>query len=196
MFHNNPKNGVRMKTIKIALVFVLFVLSFASFAKSAFSYDYSGVGFGSTEIDGYSGSFDATEIASSFSINDTYYVSVNIILDRESGVDIKATTYSIGSHYAFSDTTDLISQLSLIDVNIGSSSLDGTNTSISIINKINENINVSAGFDYLILEGDSEFDFNFGVSYEMPITNKLSLRVAYTTSDDTSSTLIGLIYNY
>ena len=117
-------------------------------------------------------------------------------MDRESGVDIKATTYSIGSHYAFSDTTDLISQLSLIDVNIGSSSLDGTNTSISIINKINENINVSAGFDYLILEGDSEFDFNFGVSYEMPITNKLSLRVAYTTSDDTSSTLIGLIYNY
>jgi hypothetical protein len=117
-------------------------------------------------------------------------------LDRESGVDINATAYSIGSHYAFSDTTDLISEVSLIDVNIGSSSLDGTNTSISIINKINENINVWAGFAYSILEGDSESDFNFGVSYEMPITNKLSLGASYAASDDTSSTLIGLIYNY
>ena len=185
-----------MKAIKTTLLLALSVLSLASFAKSTFSYDYIGAGFGSTEIEGYSGSFDTTEIGGSFSITDTYYASIEIIFDRESGVDIDATSYNIGSHLALSDTTDLQSEFSYIDINIGSSSLNGTNTSLSIINKVSEKIHVWASFDYLILEGDSESDFGFGASFEMPITKELSFGASYATSDDTSSTLIGLVYNF
>ena len=185
-----------MRTIKTALILVLSILSFASFAKSTFSYDYIGVGFGSTEIDGYSGSFDTTEIAGSFSLSDTYFASLTILKDRESGVDINATTYGIGSRLPFSDTVEAFTQFSIIDINIGSSSFNGTNTSLSILNKVNENISVSAGFDYLIIEGDDEFGFNFGASFELPITNELSLGASVNRGEDATSTLIGLIYNY
>ena len=185
-----------MQTIKVVLVLVISVLSFTSFAKSTFSNDYIGVGFGSTEIDGYSGSFDTTEIAGSFSLSDTYFAAVNILMDRESGVDINATSYSIGSHFPFSDTIDAFTQFSVIVINIGSSSFNGTNSSLSIVNKVNENINVSAGFDYLIIEGDDEFEFNFGASFELPITNELSLGASVNRGEDATSTLIGLIYNF
>ena len=193
-----------MKTIRAALVLTTTILSLASFAneeklESAFNYDYISVGLGTMEIDGLSGSFDFTEISGSFSINDTYYASLSNISDRESGGDISISGYGIGSHYTLSDTTDLVSEITLIDIQASSGGVsvsgDGLSMSLGAINKINKYIDVGAGISYTTIEGESDTAFIYGADFEMPITEEFSLDAAFISDGDVSITSIGLKYN-
>ena len=193
-----------MKTIKTAIVLTAAILSLASFAneekpKSAFNYDYISTFLGTIEVDGLSGSFDFTGISASFSINDTYYASLSNMSDRESDGDISISGYGIGSHYTLSDTTDLVSQVTFIDIQASaggvSASGDGLGLTFGIKNKINEYINVGAGISYTTIEGESDTAFTFGAGFKMPIIYELSLDAALVSDGDVSTASIGIKYN-
>ena len=188
-----------MKKTKTVLALVLAILSFASFAsfaKSLFNYDYIGVEFGSTEVDGYSGSFNFTGVSSSLSINDTYYISLSSVKDRENAVDISLSSYGIGSHHTLSDTTDLVIDASIIDVKVGSSSSDGVGIQLGTIYRINEYFSILVGINYIKMEGESDSEFAFGTAYVMPINKELSLGASIAIVDDASTTSVGLEYTF
>lgn len=193
-----------MKTIKRAIVLATTILSLSSFAnegnlKSAFNYDYVSVGFGSLTIDGLSGSFDYTGVSGAVSISDNYYISLINVQDRESGGDISISSYGLGSHYALNDTTDLVSEVSFIDIQASSGGIsasgDGVSLSLGIKNKIHENINIEASIGHTTIEGVSDTAFNFGAEFEMPITEELSFGAELVSDGDVSTKSIGLKYN-
>ena len=193
-----------MKSIKRTIVLATTILSLASFAneekpESAFNYDYISVGFGSLEIDGLSGSLDYSGISGSVSINDTYYITFSNGRDRESGIDISLSSYGVGYHVSLSDTTDLVTDVSFVDIEASSGGVsvsgDGVSVSLTAKNKINEYINIGAGVDYTTMEGVSDTTFDFGAEFEMPITKELSLGAAFASDGDVSTKSIGLKYN-
>ena len=194
-----------MKTIKTALVLATTILSFASFAnieqksKSAFNYDYISIELGSLEVEGLSGSLDFTGVSGSFSLSDDYYVTLSNFSDRESGGDISISAYGIGSHYALTDTTDLVNEIVLIDIQASaggvSASADGVGIQLGIKNKINKYINIGAGINYITMEGESDTEFDFGAEFEMPITKELYLGAKFVSDGDVSTKSIGLKYN-
>jgi hypothetical protein len=193
-----------MKTIKRTIILATTILSLSSFAnegnlKSAFNYDYVSVELGSLTIDGLSGSFDYTGLSGAVSISDNYYISLNNIQDRESGGDISISSYGLGSHYALNDTTDLVSEVSFIDIQASSGGVsasgDGVGLSLGIKNKIHENINIGAAISYTTIEGVSDTAFTFGAEFEMPITEELSFGAELVSDGDISTKSIGLKYN-
>ena len=192
-----------MKTIKTAIVLTAAILSLASFAneeklESAFNYDYVSIELGSLEVDGLSGSFDFTGVSGSFSLSDDYYVTLSNFSDRESGGDISISIFGMGSHYTLTDTTDLVNEIVLIDMQASSggvsASADGVGVRLGIKNKINEYINIGAGISYVSMEGESDTEFNFGAEFEMPITKELYLGAEFVSDGDVSTKSIGLKY--
>ena len=178
---------------------MLAALPLASHAEDM-SYSNIDLGYVSTDIDGLGPSLDGFGLRGLIGFAERYFAFAEYSSQSVSGADLDQTTVGLGGHYGLSDNLDLVGRAGWFKANVSggglSASDDGYLVSAGVRGKAGDKVELEGSVIYTDLGGANGDDTAVAVGGRYYFTKTFALGAEYQHSNDASSILAGVRFNF